>query len=682
MSVHWKAFCLAACGLAVAGTAQGQAIGHWQVGGDGGLVWDEGDSVSVMVDFEARPTAIQPVYIERGVNIFTLFSNWSDFKVPRELGYVDGQRPRVWRAEEGGLAIGVKPSLLVDGDSLSYNPTSSAYGLEEWFTVDLGVPVPADVFGFYPPPRGFRSDGTPLEEDLIPAFEVSVNDRGDSAWLEGSGYRPIGTLIARVLENVSTDVRIEFPQQYVRYIRYRRRASFADEGITVVGGAVIADNTFASSGSAAKGTIGDFELFGEGVPQRVIYVSRVFDLGQELSFGRLFWRATPLRMVDGVPVEVDDAAATVEVEVRTGTDNDPSVYLEFTDTGDTVPVTRARYENDLRPPVSGQKGKPGLQAGIADDEDNWTFWTFPIDEPGVPLRMAPGSFLQFQVNLKSAAFADFVRLDSLWIEMSPPFVKRVFGEVAPLDNPRPARGFTEVTLGRMTDFVFDLRAEFDSDQQSGFDAVRVRTGTASSLRSLWMGQPLEEVDPARVTQDADGLTVELPRRVTRDANLPLRLVLATEIFDFATSFEGEVFDTRVENLPQQVNAGDASGAVSTNSLRVLGKANESVEAIQALDFSTSVLTPNGDGANDALTVAYTLFRLPNRVPVWLRVYGLDGRLVATVDQGLQGSGPQQAVWDGRDGGGGVLPPGIYLVEVAVQAETATLRRMRPVGVAY
>ena len=52
-----------------------------------------------------------------------------------------------------------------------------------------------------------------------------------------------------------------------------------------------------------------------------------------MNFGRLFWQVTPFRMVDGAPVETPEAQATIKIEVRTGRDEDPAVYHEYSDTG-------------------------------------------------------------------------------------------------------------------------------------------------------------------------------------------------------------------------------------------------------------------------------------------------------------------------------------------------------------
>ena len=53
-----------------------------------------------------------------------------------------------------------------------------------------------------------------------------------------------------------------------------------------------------------------------------------------------------------------------------------------------------------------------------------------------------------------------------------------------------------------------------------------------------------------------------------------------------------------------------------------------------------------------------------------------------VEAGRQAAGPQETEWDGRDEGGELLPPGIYLLSVAPNAEFATSAQILPLGIAY
>ncbi|MYI61580.1 MAG: hypothetical protein F4105_07930 [Gemmatimonadetes bacterium] len=176
--------------------------------------------------------------------------------------------------------------------------------------------------------------------------------------------------------------------------------------------------------------------------------------------------------------------------------------------------------------------------------------------------------------------------------------------------------------------------------------------------------------------------MQLPQRVTSANNAPIRVTFATAVFEFASTFTGEIFAADSESLPQPILAGDADEAVSTNSLRVLGANDETPDFIQSLALSTPVLTPNGDGVHDQLQIRYSLFRLPGAVPVALEVYALDGRRIARLDKGRQDSGDQAIMWDGRDETGQLLPPGLYLLSLALQTQFVQAKQLLAVGIAY
>ncbi|MBM3280890.1 MAG: hypothetical protein FJY95_22860, partial [Candidatus Handelsmanbacteria bacterium] len=484
-------------------------------------------------------------------------------------------------------------------------------------------------------------------------------------------YHPLETVIAYRPQNFDPVVKIDFPKQYVRFIRFKR---------------LITDRT---RGSGVRlGTIGDFELFARGIPKRAFYTTAIVDLGQEVNFGRVFWSATPMRVVDGATaVARPDPQASVKVEIRSGRSEDPNIYHEFTDEGEEIVVSRQRFEQELKPPDSDnstvmQEGKPGLRASVGYDRENWTYWSFPLVESGVQAPLERGRYLQVRVTLESRAFADFIRLDSLWIEVSPPLAGQVKGEVARLDEPRPARGFTQVELGEMIDFSYDLKAEFNGANQRGFDAVRIRTGSRPAFRRLELGERLAEVAPKRVLEEEEALVVFLPQKITGGSNAPIRVVFGAEVFLLANTFAAEIFDTGSEDLPQQVEAGDASAEVGTSSLQTWAVSGEAGQATMALRSSSRVVTPNGDGINDQLTLEYSLFRLPGAVPAELNVYRLDGARAAWIEVGRQGAGPQRISWDGRDGDGRLLSPGIYMVEISLKSERSTIRYLQPVGIVY
>ena len=134
------------------------------------------------------------------------------------------------------------------------------------------------------------------------------------------------------------------------------------------------------------------------------------------------------------------------------------------------------------------------------------------------------------------------------------------------------------------------------------------------LDSLWVEKApvLAREVIGEVVDEEDGLLIHLPERITLDNNPPLRVVFGTEVLDLATTFEGEVLDRTREALQQSVVGGDASTELATSSLRVIGAAKSFKQTIQALFFSTDVLTPNGDGINDQVEIGYLLFDYPLR----------------------------------------------------------------------
>lgn len=665
-------------------TAPNAEVTTWQLGGS--QPWADQDTVSIMIDFERVPGAIQPVLVEPGVNIISLLNNWTTFRQPKELGYIDGERPRIWKWNEGNGDPTENGVALIDADSTTYN-SSKAEGIgKQFFTIDLAVPMPAHTFGFHTPSSGFRSDGTPLPTDSTPAFQVSIQEENSEVFAV-KGPQPLARIVAEPTENFAPDVHIDFNQQYVRFFRWARKFSIIDEtALTRVSG------TSGGQGNQARsllGTISEFEVYGQGFPKRATYRSKIIDLGAEQNFGRLFFTATPMRVVHGEAVEAPDAQAFAEIEVRTGRDDDPNIYHEYTVTGKEKVVSRARYENDLRTGFARtcascdfvqRSPRPGMRAGVTYDSDNWTFWSTPTTQSGLPLNLDSGSFIQVFITFHSTRFEDFVRLDSLWVERAPLLAARVLGEVAPLADPQPAHGFGEVALGEMVEFAYDLAASFSGGNQRGFDQVHIHTGARPAFKELLVSGQV--TDPAIVREEDDGLTVILPERVTRTNNAPLRIVFAAEVFELATTFLGTVADSQAETLPQPIVSGDASETLSTNSLRVLSFADQQPALLQDLRLSTPVLTPNGDGVHDELGVAYALYGLPEQVPVELAIYALDGRRLATVPQGLQTAGPQRVRWDGRDAEGRALPPGVYLISVALQSELRTAALLRPLGIAY
>ena len=113
--------------LVLAATVSHAQIGKWQIGGSG-LAWDQGDSLQVLVDFDNAPGSIQPRYLQPDQNLLPLLENWQLWRVPgvRNLSYVDGYMPRVWKRWNGRGGDPTQSGVfLIDADSTTYNAPRS-----------------------------------------------------------------------------------------------------------------------------------------------------------------------------------------------------------------------------------------------------------------------------------------------------------------------------------------------------------------------------------------------------------------------------------------------------------------------------------------------------------------------------------------------------------------------------
>jgi flagellar basal-body rod modification protein FlgD len=100
-----------------------------------------------------------------------------------------------------------------------------------------------------------------------------------------------------------------------------------------------------------------------------------------------------------------------------------------------------------------------------------------------------------------------------------------------------------------------------------------------------------------------------------------------------------------------------------------------------LMVSTPVITPNGDGRNDALTAAVDLVNVLERRSLRLRILDLSGRPLREIESGAL-AGHYELSWDGRDGGGELVPPGLYLIEFHIDGDAGAAEVRRVVSVVY
>lgn len=644
---------------------QGRAeVIQWRLGGEGGQSWKDLAGLKVMVDDASVPGAIQSLGLKPDENLLPLLRPWHRWKHPQDLRYRPGH-PRIWRGIDYLRPRG-EPLDFVDGD-----PTTFTAGRDfgpashEFYTIDLGTPVPVERFVFYPPEGEYVLTGEPFRPNFaFEKFELSAsNDEARVAREEGDAYRPLDILLAKGELNIYPVVEIKFPLQYLRFLRIR---FFPDKGPDLFSHYALAE----------------LEVYGRGVVPRAVWESQVVDLEQVVNLGQVVFGVSKWRWEDRQLVPAPEAPAGVKVQVRTGLDDTPIAYHTYNDLGQPVEVSASEYEQ-LKPRVwPWDPPAVGWQGLILDDEKNWSFWSPPLRQSGQWPRVSRGQYIQVRVELATQGLWEFARVESLAVEVSPLLAERVVGEVAVVGELRPEEGLVRVRGGELSEFVYELGAEFSGSAQPGFDAVRVLLPSAGRFLGLEMGEPLVAVVPDSTVEEEQGFVVYLPERVSPEKAQRVRIRLETAVYGVAGELGAEVFARVGDTLPQRVEAGDVSAEVGTNQLRVVALTASLGSVLEQVEVVPPVFTPQGDGVNEGVRIRYTLFRVLRGSQVEVEVYALEGKRVWKQQLGNQGAGRHAVEWDGRDEGGRLVGPGVYLVRVQVHTDKGRVMRVRPVAVAY
>ena len=133
---------------------------------------------------------------------------------------------------------------------------------------------------------------------------------------EGTHYRPLDILLASVDLNTEAVVHIEFPLQYLRFLRIY---FFPEIGSFY--------NKFA---------LAELEVSGRGFPPQAVWTSQVIDLGQTVNIGRVRFGASKWRRDGDQLVAAPDAPTSAQVEIKTGLDPTPTGYHGYDDIGQLV----------------------------------------------------------------------------------------------------------------------------------------------------------------------------------------------------------------------------------------------------------------------------------------------------------------------------------------------------------
>jgi hypothetical protein len=373
-----------------------------------------------------------------------------------------------------------------------------------------------------------------------------------------------------------------------------------------------------------------------------------------------------------------DTPQGTRVQLQTRTGNELVEEKIFHDDRGNV-VTESRYS---RLPGSKQgEISSSFQAG-----PDWSTWSVPYNTQGTEITSpSPRQYLQIRATLLTDRADTAATLRSIALTMSDPVAEQLQGEIWPVRVGQ---------VGVAEEFSLFVRPTFTDPTQS-FNELKVEAtaGASMELLGLRFGTDVQFAAGAAaelsvgelqsLSAAPDKIHVRLSRGIRQGTEL-IEVRFRATILGNSASFRGFVRETGTSEFWQRVDAGDATTLVASQTVTVL--ALEGSEVIGDFRLAQPVLTPNGDGINDELQVAFSVARVTGERAVTLAIFDLSGRAVARVEERRADSRGQYALqWDGRDASGHLVPPGIYVarVEVAVESGKAVNTSVqRAIHVAY
>ncbi|MEE2831526.1 MAG: gliding motility-associated C-terminal domain-containing protein, partial [Candidatus Latescibacterota bacterium] len=421
-----------------------------------------------------------------------------------------------------------------------------------------------------------------------------------------------------------------------RFVRFRWRVWDA----ACAFGAAVSSQTFTSRNCLVTGWTEEMQVFGEGFPSEVTLRSPLLDLGDGKNLDNLRWAS--------------DTPPGTRVEIRTRTGRQIDHVLTFRDKNlkEVTERTWGRLIPSFRGPIDTT-----LVAG-----NDWSPWSTIYGTSGERFQSpSPRRYLEIDIRLVTGERDRAPSLDWVVVDFSPPLAGRALGEVTP----------SQVIPGTRTEFSYFLRTE---DSPVGFDRLAIEGSPALEFIEARIDG---STTTATATATEDGFLVSLPRRVREGELIEVRFAASVHLQ--STRFEMSLKDSRDgEQIRQRVDAGDANPDVESNSTVVSIPVSAGLFA--DIDITPDILTANGDGRNDELSVHVDLVNVLSPRPLSLRLYDLAGHLVYR-DERLVTAGEHKFTWNGR-AEGRLVAPGLYALVVSLEGDARVQKEHRVVAVVY
>lgn len=372
--------------------------------------------------------------------------------------------------------------------------------------------------------------------------------------------------------------------------------------------------------AARGGTIFEVMLYSSGYPAEVEMESDFIDLGAAKTLTSIGWEA--------------DLPPGTKVEVQTRT-------------GNTLEVEK-RYYTKQGVEVSETKWKklPGVARGevveVVREGTDWSGWSQVYGErESVFLSPTPRKYVQVKVTMSTEDPEETPRLEGVWLSYHDPLVSGgVEGEITP----------REVGFGEETVFVYRIHGRYRSGDR-GYDRVFLRV--PSEVREVGVRVGGVEAESTYWSR-GDSLVVALPEVVRGDS---VEVWFTGEVVRNGTVFAGSVWHSGEEGVWQAIEP------LGLHGMTVYVPSVEGGRLIREVEVDRVWTERRGE-----VGVEFSLAKVAGGAKV--RVYDAGGRLVRELegDGGRSGRSRYKYRWDGRDGSGELVLPGVYVVEIRVDSD--------------
>ena len=514
--------------------------------------------------------------------------------------------------------------------------------------LNLGDELPVNRIRFYPRP-GF-------EENFLAWYELG-GVSGDGPIVDQPGQKRPGLRwfhdISRVL-NSANDPAIEVIRRETENLDVIEDVVFATRDLKWI--------TLRPLDPERTWEVAELEVHGEGYVTRTAYRSDILDLGRPVTWSKIRWHG---ERPERTRVVIRTRTGKRRPESGPGAIPSPFVYTKVDRTGRFSEVGRQDYLNSFGAGSFGDVRKHV-------DVENWSFWSPEYDwkaglrDPGWEsqawsdgtrlLSPSPTRYLQIEIELYSdrdvAPRID--RLELLLSETSA--ATQVVGEVWPIET----QDYTPHV------FTYVIRPVLGPDD-AGFDRLEIVTHSRAEAVTSVLVDGQEVMDRFQPEIQDDRIIVAFDRMQGReDSEKRIEVVFESRVLRFGADFTGLVWSSEEPSIKQQVDPGNATFRFSGDVLSV--RTPMGGRLIIDARLSTPTITPNGDGLNDELRIEYDVRDIASQRPHRLRIYDLSGRLVRELESTASSSGVFEQTWDGRDGVGGAVPPGIYLYRIEIEVD--------------